>query len=310
MLSPRLLPNLGLLLTVLFWGGQVPVLDALLQSYGPWFIAALRYGIALPVFWLLLQVFESGPPRPLGLPWYRLTALGFGMAGFTILFTFGIRYSNPVTAAVIAAAQPLVAGIVAWVMTRQPLAPGMPLALLLAIVGALLATIDWTARPLSLGFGVGELLIIAASVCWSWYSLAAQDWLAGHSQLRITGATMLPATLICLAVYGLALMTGAGRLPVAPDWGQLGLMAWAGLGAAVAGIFFWNYGVRYLGLVVASLFLNLIPIVAIAIATLFGAKPGVAQLAGAALVVAALIQAQLRSFARRRARGTAERCWP
>jgi len=66
------------------------------------------------------------------------------------------------------------------------------------------------------------------------------------------------------------------------------------------GVIAWNYGVNRAGIVVAMLFLNLTPIVAIAITALLGTHPRPLQIAGGALVIAGVLQAQLR-----RLRGTA-----
>jgi drug/metabolite transporter (DMT)-like permease len=64
---------------------------------------------------------------------------------------------------------------------------------------------------------------------------------------------------------------------------------------------FWNFGVQRLGLVVAALFLNLMPIITILVLALMGQMPTWLQLAGTALVVLGLLQAQLRSLPARRA---------
>ena len=64
--------------------------------------------------------------------------------------------------------------------------------------------------------------------------------------------------------------------------------------AVIAGLLGWNYGVRQLGVVVASLFLNFVPAFTILITTLQGRPPTTMQLLGGALVLAGVLQSQLR----------------
>ena len=43
-----------------------------------------------------------------------------------------------------------------------------------------------------LGLRGGELLMIGANIVFTWYSIMAQHWLRGYSQLHITGLTAAP----------------------------------------------------------------------------------------------------------------------
>jgi drug/metabolite transporter (DMT)-like permease len=64
---------------------------------------------------------------------------------------------------------------------------------------------------------------------------------------------------------------------------------------ALAAVLAWNEGVKRLGAPNAALFMNLVPVVAFSIAIARGYHPDGAELAGAALTVAALIGANLTS---------------
>lgn len=63
----------------------------------------------------------------------------------------------------------------------------------------------------------------------------------------------------------------------------------------------WNPGVKRLGVAVASMHLNLIPLVAALTAVSPGFEPRVEQLVGGLLVVAGVLQAQYRRLAKARA---------
>jgi drug/metabolite transporter (DMT)-like permease len=137
---------------------------------------------------------------------------------------------------------------------------------------------------------------------WSWYSLAAQRWLQGWSQLRITTTTLGPGVVMIVLFYLLAGLLGDARLLPAPvrGVGDVGLVLWIGIGGITFAMMFWNYGVQRLGLVIASLFINLMPIITILVLALMGQAPTWLQLAGTALVLLGLLQAQLRALPARR----------
>ena len=105
----------------------------------------------------------------------------------------------------------------------------------------------------------GEILIVGATACWAWYSLMAQRWLAGWSQLRITGMTIATGSVASVAIYLLAALAGLAPLrPAVPRAAlDMALFSWMTIGPVILGFFLWHYAVRKLGFVVASLFLNL-----------------------------------------------------
>jgi drug/metabolite transporter (DMT)-like permease len=69
----------------------------------------------------------------------------------------------------------------------------------------------------------------------------------------------------------------------------------------VLGVVLWNAGVRAVGVVTASLYINLTPIVTIAILVLVqGAQPTGQQLAGGALVLLGIVYSEWRILRARR----------
>lgn len=295
--------NLGLLLTMIGWGSMIPLLNLLFERWDPWFLAAVRYGAAAPLLLLLLVLTERRRP-PAQVAAWRIWLLGaIGIGAFAPLYTLGVAHAHPVTAAIISAAGPAVAALVARLGFGLPLDRRMGPAILLAFAGATLATYDPARAGGPFDLRGGEALLLLASACWAWYSLAAQRWLKGCSQLRITGLTVAPGAVVILLAYAAARLAGAAdALPPLPRGAaDQAMFAWMILVPVVAGTLLWNFGVRTLGLVVAALFLNLIPIAAVAITAAIGIAPSLNQLLGGALVLAGVIQAQLRQMLARRA---------
>ena len=122
--------------------------------------------------------------------------------------------------------------------------------------------------------------------------------------------TIATGSVASVAIYLLAALAGLAPLrPTVPHAAlDIALFSWMTIGPVILGFFLWHYAVRKLGFVVASLFLNLTPVVAILITALaFAVYPTPQQLVGGALVLVGVLQSQLRRLPlRARAPASAE----
>jgi drug/metabolite transporter (DMT)-like permease len=293
-----LLANLALLVTQVFWGSQIPIMTVLLATWSAFELSVFRFAIALPLFLAVLAWELSKAADATHVPLGRVALLGtLGTAGFNLVYTFAVQFAGSIGAVVAASMLPLVAAIVMWFWKGQQLGRGMGLALTCAIGGGLLATgFDGAGRDGGPAFrGLGEVLMLAALALWTWYSHAAQTWLAGWSQMHITAATVTPAALFLIAAYAVAVLAGQLPFPPAmPSERDAWLLIFLGIGPVFLGIRGWNYGVRGVGVVVASLYLNLMPAIAVATAALFGEQASWQQLLGGAIVLIGVVQVQVR----------------
>jgi drug/metabolite transporter (DMT)-like permease len=302
--TPMLRPNLALLFVVIAWATNIPASAVLMEHWDFWFVSVLRFGLGYVAIWVVFRWREPAASRPgASVEIWRLWLLGAAGAGlFGPLYNAGIATSNPVMVAIMNATSPAVAAVVGRICFRYPIERRMFPAITLAVVGCALAT--WDPENAGNPFAVrgGEPLILASMFLWSWYSLAAQRWLPGWSQLRITTATLGPGVVMIIAFYLIASLLGLSSFTPGPPRGalDLGLVLWIGVGGVTLAMLFWNFGVQRLGLVVAALFLNLMPIITILVLALMGQMPTWLQLAGTALVVLGLLQAQLRALPARR----------
>jgi drug/metabolite transporter (DMT)-like permease len=294
--------TLVLLLAALIWGSMIPVLGALAQHYDKWLLSWLRYVLGMPVLWLAMLAFPRPTAAPKPLHWGRLLQLGAAMAVFSVLYTFGVAHAHPATAAIVLMCSPISATLLSRVMLGTVTPPGFALTLALVVAGGIMVVLGGPTHATG-GFGLegGEPLLVIASVCWSWYSIRAQQWLADRGQIALSALTSTVAAallgLVCLAV---GLTTGIHWPTEPPSAVDIGMIVWVGvLGVAVA-ILLWNVGVSMVGVAVASLFSNSAPVFAIGIATLMGAEPDWLQLAGGAVVLAGIAQLQLRQVRRTR----------
>jgi drug/metabolite transporter (DMT)-like permease len=289
--------NLGMLLVALSWGTMIPSMNHLLLGWDPYFLALARYGLAVSPMLVLLRLTERDLPWFAGFAPWRWWVLGvIGIGFFPPLYTVGLAHCNPVTAAILSSTSPATTAVVGRLGFRLPIPARMIPGILLTILGCAYATYDPELRGLPFDLRGGEVLVIAASACWSWYSIAAQRWLPGCTQLRIAGVTTTTGTVVLIAVYLLAGTLGGAEVPPALPGNGLdaSLFLWLAFVPVMLGNMLWHHGVRRLGAVIAALFMNLMPISAVLITAAMGTLPSGQQLIGGIAVLAGIMLAQLR----------------
>ena len=90
------------------WGANVPVSKVMLEHYDLIPMSALRTLVATVVLGLLLLAVEGVRALRIGLPPGRFLLLGLMMASFFATYVLGIQFSNPISAAAVQVAGPLV----------------------------------------------------------------------------------------------------------------------------------------------------------------------------------------------------------
>lgn len=296
--TPRqlLLANLALMVTATFWGTHIPATSFILERFTSLEIIFSRYCLALPVLALLLAIETRATrakpePKPLG----RLWMLGgIGILGFALSYTYGLALAGQIQGSLVSAASPAVGVLVAWALKGARPDGAMQIGILFALVGALIGIVGGQDLSRVQIPGLGEALMIFANVMWSWYSLAAQDWLRGWSHLRIAAWSIGMAGVTSFALAGGLLALGIVRVPPLPDLVDFLVLVYIVAGPTLFGLLGWNYGVRVLGLSVSSLYLNLVPVTAVLTAIALGDTPNLWQLAGGLLIIAGIAQAQIR----------------
>jgi len=316
-LNRLLAANLTLMVPVLAWGLPLPFMDQLFDRWDPVAASVLRYWLAAPLLWLIWRLTRrpGTPLRPPGIGWWPLVRLAtLGLTAFSISYSYALDYMHPVTAAVLSATAPVISAVVARVLFRHPVARGLGIAIVLSLVGGVLCTVDFDAvGGASIELRGGEAILVISSVVWAWYSLEVQRLMPDVPQLQASMLTALPVVWVMPLIYALLLALGLARLPPPVEaWraDDLAVLVWFSVMAVAAAIVCWNLGVKLVGVVVASLYLNLVPVAAILAGLAIGVVPQPLQVVGGVIVLAGVVQAQLRLLQRRRARRTPAKASP
>jgi len=254
---------------------------------------------------IVLSLRERRIPVHAKLPWARLLLLGFlGMSVTSLLTTLAVYFSSGVSAAIASATNPITSAITARLLHRVPLLPGI-------IIGSMLSTAGGLISVLGGGEGAamelrgGELLLVVANILWTWYSMMAQRWLAGYSQLHISGLTALTGLIGLYAVIGVAGVAGIADFHIDLSLEPVALLVFSGAISVAVGNSLWHFGVSRVGVTIAAMYNNLIPVVAVLITFWAGTKPTTAQLVGAAVIIVGVLYAQTMALRRGAAQAAA-----
>lgn len=291
-LKSAVVANLGLLLMVVTWGSMFPVLERILETWDPLSATVARHTLAVFTMLTVLGLRDRRLPVHGRLPWRRLWVLGFfGMTATSLMTSYSVFLSSGVSTAIAAATNPITSALVARLVQRAPLASGLAVGAVLSTVGGLISIFGGQGAEMQ--FRGGELLVILANLLWTWYSIMAQRWLAGFSQLQISALTALTGVLCLVAVVAMIGATGATDFRFDLSLEPVILLVYAGAISVAVGNSLWHFAVSRVGVTVAAVFNNLMPIVAVLISLWVGTRPTLVQLVGGAVILAGVIYAQM-----------------
>jgi drug/metabolite transporter (DMT)-like permease len=280
-----------MLMTVLIWGAMFPVAKAALQTLDAFWLSSIRYGAAALMFVAILCWREGAAALAYRGKLLRATFFGvMGFSGFSILVFVGLARSRPEHAAIIMALQTPIAAFAYWVLKGTRPANFTLGCIAAAIAGVFMVISKGDpGNAFAGGTWVGDLLIFLGAMSWIVYTIGAGSF-PGWSALRFTTLTALPGAAGIFLITGIATLSGHVAVPAASTVAAIGWeLAYLAVFTAVVAVLFWNMAIGYLGALNTMLLANLVPVVTFAIRILQGHRFEAIELAGAGLVVAALV---------------------
>jgi drug/metabolite transporter (DMT)-like permease len=284
---------------VVAWGAFFPVLERLLGLWDIYSATLARQVIGSLVLFAFVLLDRRGTPLPVSIPWGRILALGVvGISFGSLLTSLGVLLSSGLSSAIISTTNPITSALTAALLYREPLGRGLLFGTVLSVIGGLISVLG--SKPLGEAhFGMGEALIVLSNVTWTWMSMAAQRWLRGFSQLQITAFTVGAGAVGLLLLLPFIAATRLVEFQIDLGAEALALVLFAGAMPIALGNFCWHFGVSRVGIVVASMYNNLLPAGALAVTVVLGGTFTWQQLAGSAVILAGVFTAQLLALRRK-----------
>ncbi|OJX81834.1 DMT family transporter [Magnetospirillum sp. 64-120] len=261
------------------WGANFNLSQLVVHEMHPLLAGAGRFILAAVVMMAVAGLWRH--KVPLIKHWRAYFVLGLvGIGGFNLLFFMGMASTSAVNGALIMATNPLVTSALAALFLGERLGRVQVMAMPVALAGVAVVVLGGGA---GLHLAMGDAAMIGANLSWALYNVLVRRLMPAESGVSNTAGIMTMG----------ALVMGAGGLMVglpaqAPSGQALGSLAFMAVGGSAVAYLLWNAGISRLGAARTSVFLNLVPISTMSIAALAGHPPSITQLAGAALVLAAV----------------------
>ena len=271
--------TIALVSAMIIWGLTFIVTKIALSETGPFTLNVIRLCAA----WLVLYPFAYRQG-------YRLKDtlkppfLWFGFTGVALFYgaeTVGLNYTSAASGSLIQAGIPALTALFSYLLLGERLSLLQGAGVALSVSGVVLITVAGAYDTANDSL-LGNLLVVASLLSWVAYTIQGKKWGGQYPTLVITTASMASGFLFLLPFGGFEI--AAQGLPHLSLSGILAI-AYLTLGGSAGAYFLWNYGLKHMNAVEASPYINLIPVVGLAGAMLWGEPVSIFQFAGGAVAI-------------------------
>jgi drug/metabolite transporter (DMT)-like permease len=288
-LQSKLFNYMGLLLVAAIWGINFGFSRMEMANFDPKLFAFLRFGLAVPFFFILLRFKEGSVGIPFKVALQLMVIGFFGVTVLEITTMYSIKYTSIANASLLNVAPwPIFAALLAPFFTRESISVRVAAGGGIAMVGVCLIILTGgEGFDMSSGHMAGNLLAISSSIIGALYNLSCMPLMRQYSALRIS---------TWFITFGALFM-----FPI--TLGSWGKVAWSGLAASdylvlaynvifatVVAFVIWNACMHHVGAARSNFFRYVVPAAAVAAGyMMFGEAITFWQIAGALFMAAGLI---------------------
>jgi len=258
----------GLIAVAAIWGANFGVSRNALETFEPVLFTFLRFGLAVPFFFLLLKWKEGS----VGLPWkvvLQLAAIGLiGVTGLEIAVMYSIKYTTLANASLLNVAPwPIFAALFAPLFVKESFTRRLAVGGAAAIVGVTFIILGGKEGfNLSSDHMIGNLLAFGVSMVGALFNLSCMPLMKRYSPLRVSAWFILFGSLFMLPF----------------TLGSWGKVDWSGLGAehyatlvynvvvcTIVAFVVWNASMFKIGAARSNFFRYVVPATAVVAGLLF-----------------------------------------
>ena len=276
--------DLLLLLMAVIWGTNYSIVKSAFQEVDPQAFNAARMVIASAAFLGVIGVLRVRrsataarhgqhlqDPHPPDRTRLARASRARPCRSFSVSGTFfigGLALTTVANSSLMLATTPVVIAVISAVLGQERVGSRHWAGAALSLLGVYIVV----GRGVDLaGHGLeGDLMMVAAVLCWAVYTLASRRLISRHSPVGVTGLSMSIGTLVYVPVMWSHVLAVA--------WGDLTWRTWMSivyssifaLGVAYT---IWYVAVRQIGSARTSVYSNVIPLVAMATAVIFLGEP-------------------------------------
>lgn len=249
--------DLLLLLVVIIWAVNYPVLKIGLKEFPPLVFAGIRFPAAAILLMLAARrpsIIVSGNRKDI----FLLILCGLlGITAYQLLLTYGLSVTSATNAAILVAASSIFVAILEWAMRRDKLGLGVFSGVVIGFIGVYLVVVG-SSRSINAGHILGDILILLAALVWAIYTVLIQPVLTKYNPLAVTSALTWAGALAFLVL--------SFKDMIHFHWSEISIQAWLSLGynvlfSSTLGLIIWSYGIELLGGTRTTVYMYLLPLI-------------------------------------------------
>lgn len=285
-----------MILSAFFWSGAFIAGKFAVPYIPPCTLTFLRFFFATIILYFVMK----SNNKSLGeetfhftkehIPFFLFTGI-VGMIGYHVLFFSALKYTTAINSSVIGATNPIVTTIIAAVVISNRIPPKQIAGIFISFLGVILTI---TSADLSIftnfSFNKGDLLMLAAVVCWATYGVVSKTKGKDINPVALTYYSFL---FCCIFSIPLLLLekpwTFILKIP-ASAWIATLYMS---IFASVIGYLVQQMAIKEIGPSRTSIFVNLVPVFSIILAvSILGEELVPVKIFTAALIIAGVYMCQ------------------
>lgn len=269
-----------LILCNLFWAGNYVFGKFVIAEMTPLEITFFRWLLALFLLYPVALKLEKPVNRNIiQRDWLLLLGMGIlGGIAYNLVLYSALAYTTATNAALVNAINPGFIVLFSVLLFKERVSRLQWLGFVLSLLGALVVlTGGDVSRLLLAQYNAGDLLMVAAVLVWTFYTLLARK----ITTPPITATTISTAMAVLLMTPWVLYQ---GAVPAAMSSLTVTGMLYIVIFPSVGSFIFWNLAVREVGASKAGIFLNLMPVFTALISVLLGEQLTAAQGLGGLLV--------------------------
>lgn len=284
--------DLVLLVVVLIWGVNIPVMKGALAELHPFAFNLLRLTLSVAFLGCMDRLARrrrrDGAPPERAVSWRMIVLLGvMGGLVYQVLFLVGINETTAGNTGLLVATVPLWTAVIASLCGIDRIRSSAWLGLIVAFAGTAVIALEGGDLDLASGHLRGNAMVLGAMLLWAAFTVLSKPVLTVMSPIRLAFLTSL---VVMPGHVGLAWShldpVIEGRLSA----GAWGAIVYSGLLSTGLAYVLWNDSVRKVGPSHTAICNNLVPVVALLASWLtLGETITITQVVGGAMILGGLV---------------------
>lgn len=268
MKKKRLLIYGMLIFATATWGSAFIAGKIAVQSFEPATVAFLRFLGAAVLLFPLMWLTEKNRSKPTFKDYGLFAVLGLtGIALYNICFFIATKHAPVIKSSLFIASNPVLIVLFSGVFLKEKITKNHMIGMVIALIGVtFIITNGHVLSLLQFGFETIDFVLLGAVICWALYSVVGKVVLKKFTPVESTTYAVAFGTLFLLPF---AIVETTWKDVQHADNATWLAIAHMSIFVTVVSFIMYYYGIKEIGAAKASIFINVMPVSAVLMATIF-----------------------------------------